>query len=386
MRTTASPSAGHLSIHGARMCVAIGFWLAAASTAFAQTRPDVLWETLGHASSVHAVAFSGNGSWVASGSEDSSMRVWKLDNGTPVADTTHCCGVYDLDFSPDSSRVVAATTSDLQVFQSATAALLRDWNTGQPFPSVAYSPDGTMLASSSESSGVKVWDADTGGLIQTLAAAGPCRDVKFSPDGALLASASDGDVRIWNTSDWSFVRTLAGTGDILESLQFSRDGERIVAANDQVLLWRVGDGVLEHTYSALSAGVRSAALSPDGKFIVGNAPFADEILFWDVDSESIVDTFTDSTGLLVKIKFSPTGRLYAYGQVDGNVIVAKNPYWPKGDMDGDGLVDTTDQKLFTRTLLAAEPVPELKVCADLNDDGRVNGLDVAAFVEAQLGG
>ncbi|MCB9852244.1 MAG: hypothetical protein H6819_04040 [Phycisphaerales bacterium] len=362
--------------------VVVGILLATCTAAWGQGRPDILWETMGHGAGVHAVAFSPGGSWVASGSEDSHVRTWAIADGQPGPDTQNCCGVYSLAISPDNARVASGSTIYLQISRTDNGEVLHRWNGGQSFPAIAYSPDGAWLASSAESGGVKIWDAQSRALLQTLSAQGPCRDIAFSPDGTKLAVLSESVVRVWNTSDWSPAPTLSGAGSTLESLQFSRDGSRILAANGQAQLWRVSDGALERTFQPSTGALRSAALSPDSRVVVGNSSFAGEIIFWDATNGAEIRTYDDGTDYLQKIRFSSSGRLYAYGQIDGNVVVAKNPFWTIGDFDGDGIVNSTDLSLFVDVLLGTNSNPEHRICADENADGMVNGLDVASFVAA----
>ncbi|KAK2052003.1 WD40 repeat-like protein [Colletotrichum caudatum] len=112
--------------------------------------------------------------------------------------------------------------------------------------SVAFSGDGTQLASASWDKTVKVWDAATGQCLQTLEGHGDrVKSVAFSGDGTQLASASnDNTVKVWDAATGQCLRTLAGHSSVVRSVAFSGDGTQLASASDDntVKVWDAATG------------------------------------------------------------------------------------------------------------------------------------------------
>jgi WD40 repeat protein len=146
--------------------------------------------------------------------------------------------------------------------------------------SVAFSPDGTLLASGQGGffgfdSVVRLWRVSDGTSLRTLEGyLGTVNSVAFSPDGSMLASgADDKTVRLWRVSDGTSLRTLEGHSREVTSVAFSPDGSMLASgANDKtVRLWRVSDGTFLRTLEGHSREVTSVAFSPDGSMLASGS-------------------------------------------------------------------------------------------------------------------
>jgi dipeptidyl aminopeptidase/acylaminoacyl peptidase len=109
----------------------VWLWLAWAVVlpAFGQGRPDIVWMRGGHSGSVNSVAFSPDGSLIASASTDATIRLWRVSDGVLL-------------------RTLTGHTSDVN--------------------SVAFSPDGNLIASASSDNTVRLWRVSDGVLLRTL--------------------------------------------------------------------------------------------------------------------------------------------------------------------------------------------------------------------------
>jgi eukaryotic-like serine/threonine-protein kinase len=142
--------------------------------------------------------------------------------------------------------------------------------------SVAWSPDGTRIASGCESATSKVRDAITGE--EQLYLSG-CTSIVWSPDGTRIATAYDMDktVQVWDAADGRHVYTYRGHRESIVAsgafVVWSPDGTRIASGSSDktVQVWDAADGRHVYTYYGHSKGITAVAWSPDGTRIASGS-------------------------------------------------------------------------------------------------------------------
>jgi WD40 repeat protein len=326
--------------------VALICWLGARVNG-APLPPDIHWKSNLHSGFVNAVAVSPDGALLASASGDTTIKLWRLADGSVLRTLTgHADFVNAVAFSPDGATLASGSAdTTVKLWRVADGAPLRTLFGHTEFvSSVAFSPDGLNLLSGSGDASLRLWRVANGALLRTsFGHISTIWSVDFSPDGTLVASGSgsffdapgagENTTKLWRVSDGATVRTLQGHGADVWSVKFSPDGTLLAtgSGDETIKLWRVSDGAPVRTLTGHSAEVLSVAFAPDGLTLASGSRHPDNTLnFWRVSDGAPLRSYNQETYFINSIAFAPNGLWFGYGRDDNYVVVARNPFPPTG--------------------------------------------------------
>jgi WD40 repeat protein/serine/threonine protein kinase len=368
-----------------------------------ETGEHLLTRRAGKGPSAVQIDFSPDGTTLLAtdGYKDSegpgTIWTWDVRTGDLERRWSSPGAVCGIDFSPDGNLVAAALCSapggKTFVWDAQTGELIRTLKGHSDLiADLAWSPDGTRIATAGIDGEAKVWDVQTGEELLTLTGhSGPVTGVAFAPDGWPVATASfDGTVRLWDAAKGEEVLVLSGHGGANSDVVFSPDGQRVASGGaEATLVWDItASGSREQLTLAGQGATTSVAYGPDGSTLattsqVGHGGHAS---LWDASSGDELRKFSGPEANW-DTALGPDGSILVTGAVDGAPVVwdttsggvrqildlegrvGSVAVSPDGSLIAAGLMDTTvGDGLAVWDALSGERVRFLKttaVCDDL---------------------
>ena len=246
-------------------------------------------------------------------------------------------------YSPDGKRLVITDAYGKATIWNAETAnevlTLSGHAPGQTIETVwngvtdaAYSPDGSLLATSGDDLTINLWDATTGEKLHTLLGHLPGTTsvppfegvvaVAFNPQGTILLSAgADGTARLWDVRDGELLLKLdAHPSSVVTDVAFSPNSNDMITSgfDGTAIVWDVTSGESLNVLSGHSGPVMSVAYSPDGQYIATGGDDGTAKI-WEAETGQMLLNLEGHTLGLLEVAFSPDGKYLATSSQDGTV-------------------------------------------------------------------
>jgi WD40 repeat protein/DNA-binding SARP family transcriptional activator len=360
----------------------------------------------GHDIDVNDIAFSRDGSMLATTGDDGAARVWDPITGEELGSfqgPTNA-GVWGPTFSPDGSLLAASWPDGVRIIDLATRQTIREIG-AVPVPlHTSFSPDGEKIAISTEAArNAVVVDARSGEELFTLQGHRlSLKDVAWSPDGRWIATSSvDGSAHLWEGETGTSRFALLGHASTVQDLEWSPDSTRLITGSDDgtAKVWLITEGgpreLLSLSAQDTRSGIRGVAFSPNGDRVMTGDEAITATKIWDVsitgDAEwANLPTIPFFTGTAA---FTPDGQRLIASSVGGSATVwdlatetglpTFGPDRPSADPDNPDVSasDPLADRPSGTDLLAIEVSSDGELIATASADGVAKVWDAATGEE-----
>ena len=330
-------------------------------------------DLVGHDAEAFAVSFSPDGQTLASGGNDMTIRLWNVADGRMIRTITTDGSVTSLAFSPDGRTIAsggfgapflwnAKSGEKLKRLDKPSSGEKSDRFDEKFIYSVAWSPDGKLVAAGTNDGSIILWDAFTGkAMPQLYSKCGAVKAVAFNPDGRTVAAGTDrGAIVLFELSSGKLLRTISGFDGWIHGLAFSRDGKQLAAGGTgkSMKLYDVSSGRELRSFPVSSGYMGTLAFSPDRRTLAGGDHRA--IRFWQSDTGKEIRR-SDAEANSGAIVCSPDGKSLTTTQGNrGFRIWALGPgpqsrILPAPDKTGDLHVSPDDKRVATMRSVRKSP-------------------------------
>jgi WD40 repeat protein/serine/threonine protein kinase len=292
---------------------------------------------IGKSGSLMAVAVTGDGKWLITGSTDGTAKMWAADTGIHAKTFDHQSGISAVAVARDGMRLVTGSGNGLAKIwdmESGTVVRTVPWGHGDVL-SLAITPDGHQLLTGYWGGMANVRDMASGREILTLMGHSllvSC--VAVSPDGQRLATGSlDGTARVWDTAGGRGTRTLKVDNVPFGRVAATPDGQRLVARSPdgRFNVWDPVSGRKLQSLKGQTDRFWFAAITPDGQRIVtGEDPESQQILtggedgtaaVWDAATGGMLRSFKTHNDGTWSLTLTADGQRIVIGGGDGTARV-----------------------------------------------------------------
>ncbi len=286
----------------------------------------------GHTGPVNDAAVSPDGRWLATASDDATVKIWNAATGQEVHTLAgHSAPVTSLAFSPASTHLATGSSDSLIIVWDVAAGTLVRAMRGEDDGGVralAFHPDGERVAAGYEAGTARVWNFVTGAsLLRQFEHNNPVNAVAFVPDGSAFATAGQGGIIVLQNSasgipiiSFDAEYDTAGQPVPVNDIAISPDGELIAAAKANGVA-RIWDGeTLIATLPGHTGAVTAVAFDANGtRLVTAGADSSAKV--WDLAAKRAILTLSGHTGALTAVGFYSSGERLVTASVDGTARI-----------------------------------------------------------------
>ena len=287
----------------------------------------------GHEFTVWSLAITPNGQMIASGGQDSTIRLWDFATGKEVHKFLgHEGPVYNMEIMQDGKHLVSVADKDLavKIWNIENCELVSSLAPNSAHvTAVAVSPDQRFIVTGGEDGFARIWDLDRGVLLRSSEHEHGIYSMTISPDGRHLLCGSKrtpgerypGVVWVWDFELGVLLKTLSGHMGHVTSITMTADSKYILSGDQHgtVYLWDLETGTLLKTMSGHNAPILTIHVTHDGQHVITGSPDG-TVRVWILRGGVLLADLTHTENVHSLI-VSPDCRHVITGSMEGSVEV-----------------------------------------------------------------
>jgi WD40 repeat protein len=263
----------------------------------------------GHTAHINSIMWNPMDGYLASGSDDTDVRVWNTTTWQSQSLTAHTDSVFKVLWSPDGQKLASSSGDntirvwDTTSWQSQTFSAHKE-----TISEIAWSPDNQRIASSSWDGTVRIWNVADGQSTVLSGQQSRLLTVSWNPDGTRIASGGlDSRVFIWDSISHELVAQLPQSGGASQILWYP-DGNRLLSVDRAKIIWNVASQQAVYVLDDGSDGMVERLFWRNGYDQFTSIGPGAIIQLWDAETGQILNTLASHTGAITAVEWHNNGR------------------------------------------------------------------------------
>ena len=287
---------------------------------------SALYRTLsGHRGYINVVSISHNDRYIASGSNDRTVKVWDAQSGLLLHNLEGHVGRVNVVSISHNDRYIASGSHDrtIKVWDAQSGLLLHnlEGHSRGRVNVVSISHNDRYIASGSYDRTIKVWDAQSGLLLHNLEGhVDKIETIAISHNDRYIVSGSyDRTIKVWDAQSGLLLHNLEGHVDKIETIAISHNDRYIASGSyDQTIkVWDAQSGLLLHNLEGHIDKIETIAISHNDRYIVSGSHDRDRtIKVWDAQSGLLLHNLEGHIGKVNVVSISHNDRYIVSGSHD----------------------------------------------------------------------
>lgn len=273
----------------------------------------------GHTRQISALKFNTDGSVLASNSLDGMIYVWDVKTGDQRLSLTAQSSEQRFAFSLDGVTLAIAyggADMPVELYNTVSGEEIVELTEHRQIISLAFGPDG--LITSDLDGKLQMWDEELGASRIISDQAGWNTILAISPDGSTLASTEwHGVLKLWDIASGITRGTQIGHTSPVNSIAFNPNGALLASGGEDgvIWIWTVATNTLDGALLGHMGRVTGVAFSPGGKLLASSG-FDRTVRLWDITTARQVAVLSGHESFVRCVAFNPDGKLIASGGTD----------------------------------------------------------------------